>query len=395
MKKYITFFLTHLPLLTLVVASGLLFRVAGIVDELATHRSYRFWEAPVYAPLLDGVAEAMGVGNAGTAPVTAKHDGQDAAESEAVANGAAESGDGTGELAEPPKPAEKAPGYESAETEAERLGKPLEKIIHKREKLSNGTYTYAEDFPEGSQRPVVPAMDYGVADPQYMDAFETTYDYPDKGIFAQDHDYYSFQPVEDGYFDNALFIGDSQTDGLYNYAGLREHADFYALESVTIYNLFDVRIPFRSPAGENESSLDEVLQARNYGKVYICVGMNELGMPDTTQFRHQYKRVLERIREAQPEAIIYVQGIIHISIWYSAGDPAFNNKNVVQRNEAISKLANGHDIFYLDPNERLCDGNGDLNLDYTNDGVHLKAQYYPLWQEYLKQYAIIRNGADR
>ncbi|MBR1634635.1 MAG: hypothetical protein IJ682_06175 [Lachnospiraceae bacterium] len=362
-----------IPLLLLVVAAGLILRGAGAVGELKTGRDYHFLQAPVYTVVLDGISEEMGVGNAGTAP-----DEEQA------------------KVEEEEEPAvEEEAGYVSAEEEANRTDRPLEDVIEERKEASKGTYIYSGLFPEEATRPVLPAMDYGVADPYYMDPEDTVYEYPKKGVFQQNHDYYAFRSVKNRYFDDALFIGDSQTDGLYNYTDLRYHASFYALESVTIYNVFDVRIPFRTETENYETSLAKVLKKHDYRKIYICVGMNEMGVPKTTDFRNEYKKVIRRIRKAQPDAIIYIQGVVHVSGAMSWSDPAFNNKNLVQRNEAISKLANGHDIFYIEPSEALCDGNGDLRMDYTNDNVHLTAHYYPLWLDYLKQYAIVRNEDDK
>lgn len=361
--KYLKLLMEKLPLLTLVVIVGLVLRGSGLVDKLVTGAEYHFAKSPIYAVL-------MGAGT---------DDGADGQE-EKKKKKASE---------------EQAVGYVSANEEAERTGRPLDEIIAERKEASNGTYIYADSFPKAARRKVLPAVDYGAANPYYMDADGTKYHHIDKGIFAQDNDYYAFQEVKDRYFDDALFIGDSQTDGLYNYGLIREHASFYALEGVTVYNVFDVKIPFRSPSEEYQATLEKVLKKHDYRKIYLCIGMNEIGVPDTTKFRDEYKKVIKRIRKAQPDAIIYIQGIIHVSAALSSTDEAFNNKNIVQRNEAISKLANGHDIFYIEPSEDLCDGNGDLIAEYTNDNVHLTAKYYPLWHEYLNKYAIVRNEDDK
>lgn len=361
--KYLKLLMEKLPLLTLVVIVGLVLRGSGLVDKLVTGVGYQFAKSPIYTVLMGSESDDT--------------DGQEEKKKEKV-------------------PEEEEPvGYVSANEEAERTGKPLDDIIAERKEASNGTYIYADSFPKEARRKVLPAVDYGVANPYYMDPEGTEYHHIDKGVFAQDNDYYAFQEVKDRYFNDALFIGDSQTDGLYNYGLIRDHASFYALEGVTVYNVFDVKIPFRSPTEEYEASLKKVLKKHDYRKIYFCIGMNELGVPATTEFRNEYKKVIKQIRKYQPDAIIYIQGMIHVSAALSMTDEAFNNKNIVQRNEAISKLANGHDIFYIEPSEDLCDGNGDLIAEYTNDNVHLTAKYYPLWHEYLNKYAIVRNEDDK
>ncbi|MBQ1371412.1 MAG: hypothetical protein IIY70_00645, partial [Oscillospiraceae bacterium] len=63
--------------------------------------------------------------------------------------------------------------------------------------------------------------------------------------------------------------------------------------------------------------------------------------------------------------------------------------NLKEKNEAIKKLANGKDIFYLEVNDCLNDGTDHLPAEYTGDGKHLTAKYYSLWHNYLLQHAVV------
>ncbi len=92
----------------------------------------------------------------------------------------------------------------------------------------------------------------------------------------------------------------------------------------------------------------------------------------------------------QPEAIIYIQGSMHVSEAVAKKDKVTNNTIIVQRNKAIATLANGYNIFYIDMNTAVCDKNGNLIADYSGDGVHLKASKYELWHESLLQNAVSR-----
>ena len=73
----------------------------------------------------------------------------------------------------------------------------------------------------------------------------------------------------------------------------------------------------------------------------------------------------------------------------SSTDPVYNNKAIVQRNKAISTLANGRSIFYIDMNADLCDENGDLKQELTGDGIHLKASACELWHKFLRKNAVV------
>ena len=103
----------------------------------------------------------------------------------------------------------------------------------------------------------------------------------------------------------------------------------------------------------------------------------------------KYREILEMIREYQPDALIYIQGIMHVSYEKSSSDSCRNNTVICQRNYAISTLANGRDIYYIDMNPYVCDADGDLISDLSGDGIHLKASAYERWDRSLMENAAV------
>ena len=87
---------------------------------------------------------------------------------------------------------------------------------------------------------------------------------------------YGFQTVTEDYFNDAAFIGDSRTVGLFEYGGIEERADFYAKISLTIYNVFTELLAKDEETGKKITAL-EALTIKQYGKVYLMLGINELG----------------------------------------------------------------------------------------------------------------------
>lgn len=120
------------------------------------------------------------------------------------------------------------------------------------------------------------------------------------------------------------------------------------------------------------------------------LGINELGRGTTESFFTVYADAVNRIRQLQPNAIIFVQGIMRVSGQKSETDPVFNNVNINERNQALAAMADNQTIFYLEVNDALCDENGDLIADYTYDQIHLKAKYYQIWKDYLFAHGVIR-----
>ena len=83
--------------------------------------------------------------------------------------------------------------------------------------------------------------------------------------------HWEYTTVEEDYFDDALFIGDSRTVGLMEYSGLKEHADFYASTGLTVYKLFGAEIVPVEGSKDN-ISIEEALTEKQFSKMEYLVG---------------------------------------------------------------------------------------------------------------------------
>ncbi|MBD5504723.1 MAG: hypothetical protein HDR09_13590 [Lachnospiraceae bacterium] len=233
---------------------------------------------------------------------------------------------------------------------------------------------------EESQRIGKGITKFEIYDPQEIDSIY----YSDAGKVALTTEYpYTKENI--GYFHDAAFLGDSRTLGISDYAGLEE-ADFYCDSGMMIFKLLEEKITYQKTG--DKVDLNQVLQEKQYGKIYIMLGMNELGYGNTEMYLEQYRKVLNQIKEWQPQAIIYVMANLHVSREKNNLETEFNNININDKNAASAQLANGTDIFYLDVNPLFTDSDGFLNADLSFDGVHLYAQHYDVWREFLLEHAV-------
>ena len=191
------------------------------------------------------------------------------------------------------------------------------------------------------------------------------------------------RPVDRAYFDDALFIGDSLTEDLKKYGGLG-NASYFCRVGLNIYQLFET--PKESAL--SGLTLEQTLRGHQYRKIYIMLGINELGTGTTKYFVRHYSEALEKIRALQPDAILYVQSILPVSEEKSESDPVFKNSSIRDRNAGLQTLDNGKNVFYLDVAPAVSDRNGDLCTGYSGDDVHLKAKYYPLWTDFLLKHGV-------
>ncbi len=207
---------------------------------------------------------------------------------------------------------------------------------------------------------------------------------------AQKDGPYEFVPVTADYFNDALFIGDSRTVGLSEYGGFQPETTFYAATSMTIYQVFRTPKRVAQLTDGSKATIEEALMERKFGKIYLMLGINEMGNGTAESFFTTYAETVNHIRMLQPQAIIFVQGIMRVGKGKSSSDAVFNNARIDERNRALAAMSNGKDIFYLEINDVLCDENGDLITQYTFDQIHLKAKYYQLWKDYLFAHGIVR-----
>ena len=193
--------------------------------------------------------------------------------------------------------------------------------------------------------------------------------------------------VDDSYFDDALFIGDSRMVGLSQYCqDIDARATFYAKKSLSIYNIRDDK--WIETGDGDEISLAEALETNHFSKIYIMVGINELGRGDENDFRQAYQDVINQIQSAEPDAYIFINSIMHVSKEKNETDELYNNINIDLRNDAIKLLEDKQNIFYLNINEAVDDEEGNLDAETTTDGVHLKGACYEPWHEYLLSHGV-------
>ena len=181
------------------------------------------------------------------------------------------------------------------------------------------------------------------------------------------------------HFEDTLFIGESRPVGLKEYADLGE-ADVFATSGMSVYKVFDTRVQVD---GKGKLTLEELLTGRNYKRIYLMLGINELGYEFERSIR-KYRSVVEQIESLQPDAELYLEANLHVTKKKSESDGIYNNRNIDRFNQYIKDLTDGNGRIFLDVNERFDDGNGNLSPDYTADDAHVMGKYYAIWAEWIR-----------
>ncbi len=183
-------------------------------------------------------------------------------------------------------------------------------------------------------------------------------------------------------FDSSVaFIGDSRTQGFIMYNGLKDIQD-YSYISLMVDTAITKKF-VKTNNGEKITLLQDMAN-KNIKKVYIMLGINELGWSYPQVFKSKYIELIDKIREVKPNCEIYVQSIIPMTKSKSDTDATFNIKNVAIFNDLIQEVANEKNVTYLDVKSALINENGYLPEEASTDGIHINKKYCEKWLEYLK-----------
>ncbi len=189
------------------------------------------------------------------------------------------------------------------------------------------------------------------------------------------------EPVDAGYFNDAVFVGDSLTVGFQMYSNLVE-AEFLSGTALSITGLGSVDAP------NGGGSILDRIKNTPYKKIYIMLGVNELIEPSNKDaFIEKYKALIDTIKQTHPDAYIYIQSILPVSQKEDAKG-RLRNEYIYDFDTALEELAANKGAYYLDVASALADENGFLPEHSSVDGIHLNQEYYLKWLDYLKTHTV-------
>ena len=117
--------------------------------------------------------------------------------------------------------------------------------------------------------------------------------------------------------------------------------------------------------------------------IFLALGMNDViaTAGDTDHFLEQYEAVVAQLREAVPNAHIYVNSIFPVQDSAIEKEPEL--AQISEYNTVLRQMCDDLQLGFID--------NTDLVQDqyYEEDGVHFKAEFYPLWADRMAEVAAL------
>lgn len=197
--------------------------------------------------------------------------------------------------------------------------------------------------------------------------------------------------LDDSWFENTLFIGDSRMQGLSLYAR-SGNAHYFAKHSINFNNVLKEKIGDKG--NFEEQKLESLLSSHQYDKIVVNIGLNDAGY-GKTWFEKNLAKFMDKVRTLQPNAKIILNGIMPVTKRYidtaKYGGPHWEPENLAKLNEILKSYANGTDVFYIDCSDYFADSKGYLYKEVTGDGCHPTAKHYKTWREWMN-WAIYNLG---
>jgi len=188
--------------------------------------------------------------------------------------------------------------------------------------------------------------------------------------------------VRDTDFSGCLFIGDSRTEGFMLYSGVKG-AKAYTARGLMVDTYFTA--PVVDMNGTKISVSQAVESESSFERIYIMLGVNELGWAYDSVFISKYENLVDHVKSCMPDTEIIVQSIIPVTLAKSESDEIYNNENITRYNGLIRDMCARKSVTYMDLVPYFVGDDGALPEEAAFDGIHLQKSYCERWLDVLKQ----------
>ncbi len=200
------------------------------------------------------------------------------------------------------------------------------------------------------------------------------------------YDYYSDIPttdaIEESYYDDTLFAGDSRMGALYLY-GTHPTAE---VEYVTSLNLMLIQT-MKVDERDDGATLYDVLSTTSKNNIYLLFGINGIRNKTFDPWAEQYQSILTMLRENNPNVNIYIILAYHPDYISGLTDEQLSVQ-IQDLNEHMLVLAHKNYCYYLNPDYALSGADGKIVPEYVADGLHLQPTGTHILEDYIATHVV-------
>ena len=203
-------------------------------------------------------------------------------------------------------------------------------------------------------------------------------------LFSCSFTAFAADEIEESWFNDAFFLGDSLTGSLGTYCmvngGLGD-ALIVHMNGLACHNIVDR--DFEISLMGKTYPVEDAVKASGAKKLFLMLAMNDIGLP-VDDLKADWVTLLGRFREKNPDLEIYIQSgtpVIEDNLY-------FTKKNMLEYNEMLKKLCEEENCTYVDVTDGLKNEDGflkkDFQMEYTNDSVHMNFEGCAVWVSNLR-----------
>lgn len=168
-------------------------------------------------------------------------------------------------------------------------------------------------------------------------------------------------------FASSVVMGDSITEGF---------SEYDVLNASSVVSKIGVHLDELEEQVQQVKDLDPQV-------IFLAYGMNDVisTAGDTDQFLEEYETLVDQLREEVPNAHIYVNSIFPVTDSAVKKEPEL--AQISEYNTALRQMCDDMQVGFIDNTEIVED------QYYEEDGVHFKAEFYPIWAERMAEVAAL------
>ncbi len=193
--------------------------------------------------------------------------------------------------------------------------------------------------------------------------------------------------ISTSFYKNCAFAGNALAESVEMYSILSE-ADFYTSINADLENVYTL-----TPSGSTISISDQ-FKSKKFKKVFLVFGENELKWESSSKFKTYYADFVEKIKEYQPNAGIYLFAIPPVTEEVATSDGYITKTLIKEYNKRIKSIAVSEEVYYIDSYNALSASGGFLPQGISSDGISLNKAAVLELLSYAQDESYIPEEAD-
>lgn len=171
-------------------------------------------------------------------------------------------------------------------------------------------------------------------------------------------------------FEKSVVLGDWTAQGL---------KDYEVLEGAQVSAASEAQVKNPDDSGLTEC-IDKAVEKKPE-KLFISVGSNDITgeAGDAAAFAEDYKKLIEKIKNALPDTVLYVNSILPVQSAAETGEALY--AKVPEFNEQLKALCKEEGMIFLDSTSLV------KEEYYAEDGIHVSSDFYKAWGDYMAEEA--------